>query len=179
MTQNKRPWIKRVDRFFLLLIAFALTLSFLFLYLLKIDRDIKNYDRYHQKLEKMINLNHQFENFFLRAYNRYIDYDEVSRVSKEFEENLDFLQKSDIKKELSQYLHEDIESIQSAYLQKSYLLEQFKTLNARVTNSIYYLYDLRKTIDEKYVEEDSISEELLDKIFFSVGKSLISIFMKI
>ena len=107
MTQDKRSWSKRVDRFFLLLIAFALILSFLFSYLLKIDRDIKNYDQYHQKLEKMISLNYQFENFFLRAY-RYIDYDEVSRVSREFEENLDFLKKSDIKKEFNLHLYKDI-----------------------------------------------------------------------
>ena len=31
------------------------------------------------------------------------------------------------------------------------ILEHFKTYNARIVNSIHYLYDLRKTIDQLYV----------------------------
>jgi len=173
MIHTKNFWKRRIDKFLLLLIFFALILSFLFLYLQKIDGEIKNYDDYHQKLEKMINLDHQFENFFLRAY-RYIDYDETSRVSKEFEENIDYLKKSNIKKEFSQHIYKEVENIESVYKQKLQLLERFKTLNSRVTNSIHYLYDLRKTIDKKY-RDDKQKQELLEEIFFTIGQLLMDL----
>ena len=166
----RKIWI---DKFLWLLIFFALILSLLFIYLQKIDGDIKNYDNYHQKLEKLISLDHQFEKFFLRAY-RYIDYDEISRVSREFEESLDFLKKSNIGKEFGQHIYKRIENIESIYEQKLQLLERFKTLNSRVTNSIHYLYDLRKTIDEKYVEEKK-KKELLEQVFFTIGQLLMDL----
>jgi PAS domain S-box-containing protein len=166
----RKIWI---DKFLWLLIFFVLILSFLFIYLQKIDGDIKNYDNYHQKLEKLISLDHQFENFFLSAY-RYIDYDEVSRVSREFEESLNFLKKSNIEKEFSQHIYIHIETIENMYEQKLQILERFKTLNSRVTNSIHYLYDLRRTIDERYVK-DKKKQELLDRIFFTVGQLLMAL----
>jgi diguanylate cyclase (GGDEF)-like protein/PAS domain S-box-containing protein len=173
MIQTKNFWTRRVDKFLLLLIFFSLILSFLFLYLQKIDGEIKNYDNYHQKLEKLVSLEHQMENFFLRAY-RYIDYDEASLISNEFEESLDYLQKSNIKKEFGQHIYKHLKDIRSLYEQKLQLLERFKTLNSRVTNSIHYLYDLRKTIDKKNVD-DSKEEELLDQIFFTIGQLLMDL----
>ncbi len=173
MHQLKSFWKRRADKFLLLLIFFALILSFLFLYLLKIDGDIKNYDRYHQKLERMISLEHQLEFFFLKAY-RYIDYDETSRVSKELEGNIDLLKKSDLKQEFGQNIYKELEGIESIYQQKLYLLERFKTLNSRVTNSIHYLYDLRKTIDKRYVE-DRKKQEFLDNVYFTIGQILMDL----
>jgi len=170
---TKKFWRRIADKFIWLLIFFALTLSFLFLYLQKIDSKIKNYNDYHHKLEKMVNLDHQLENFFLKAY-RYIDYDETSRVLNEFEENIDFLKKSNIKKEFNSYIYKEIENIENIYRKKSELLESFKTLNSRVTNSIHYLYDLRKTIDKKYVE-DKNKQELLGDIFFTIGQLLMDL----
>lgn len=166
----KKIWI---DKFLWLLISFALILFLLFIYLQKIDGDIKNYDSYHQKLEKMVSVDHQLESFFLRAY-RYIDYDETSRASKEFEENLDFLKKSDVKKEFGQHIYKNIENIESIYEQKLQLLERFKTLNSRVTNSIHYLYDLRKTMDKEYAEDEK-KQELINQIFFIVGQTLMDL----
>jgi len=156
-----------------LLGAFALLLSLLFLYLQKIDGDIKNYDSYHQKLEKMIILDHQIENLFLKVY-RYIDYDEISHVSKKLEESIAFLKESNIKKEFGTDTYENIENIESVYSQKLTLLEHFKTYNARVISSIHYLYDLRKTLDTMYMENSKV-EELLDEILFTIGQRLMDI----
>ncbi len=166
----RRIWI---DKFLWLLIFFVLILSLLFIYLKKIDGDIKNYDNYDQKLEKLIGLDYKFENFFLRAY-RYIDYDDVSHVSREFEENLDLLKQSNIEKEFSQHIYRHVETIENMYEQKLQILERFKTLNSRVTHSIHYLYDLRRTIDEKYVK-DNTKLELIDRIFFTVGQLLMAL----
>ena len=168
MIPTKKFWKRGIDKFIWLLIAFSLLLSLLFLYLQKIDGDIKNYDIYHSKIKKLIILDQQIENFFLKAY-RYVDYDEISHVSKEFEENIVFLKKGKVKKEFDEHIYKDIENIESIYVQKLALLEHFKTYNARVVNSIYYLYDLRKTIDKMYVQ-DRKKQELLNQIFFTIGQ---------
>ena len=173
MIQTKKFWKKHPDRFILLLAAFALLLSFLFIYLQKIDGDIKNYDSYHEKLENMINLDQKIENLFLKSY-RYIDYDEISHVSSEFEKNIAFLKEGNIQKEFSAHIHKDIETIESIYLQKLAILEHFKTYNARVVNSIHYLYDLRKTINKLYVE-DRKKQELLNQIIFTIGQRLMDL----
>jgi len=176
MIHTRSFWKKRTDKFLWLLIFFALMLSSLFLYLQKIDGEIKNYDIYHHKLEKMLSLEHRIENFFLRAY-RYIDYDETSRVTREFEENMDFIKKSNIKKEFGQNVYKEFENIENIYEKKLQLLEYYKTLNARVTNSIHYLYDLRKTIDKRYKKDkrDIEMQGFLDQIFFTIGQILMDL----
>jgi len=170
---TKKFWKKRTDRFMWLLVAFALLISFLFLYLQKIDGDIKNYDSYHEKLENMLNLNQQIENILLKAY-RYIDYDEVSHLSSNFEENIAFLKEGDLKKEFGVHIYGDIVRIESIFFQKLDILEHFKTYNARVVNSIHYLYDLRKSIDKFYVK-DRDKQELMNQIFFTIGQRLIDL----
>ncbi len=173
MIPTKKFWKRGIDKFIWLLIVFSLLLSLLFLYLQKIDGDIKNYDIYHSKIKKLIILDQQIENFFLKAY-RYVDYDEISHVSKEFEENIVFLKKGKVKKEFDEHIYKDIENIESIYVQKLALLEHFKTYNARVVHSIYYLYDLRKTIDKMYVQ-DRKKQELLNQIFFTIGQRLMDL----
>jgi len=171
--KTKKFFNKRADWFLFLLITFVLLLSLLFFYLQKVDGDIKNYDSYHEKLENMVILDQQIENIFLKAY-RYIDYDEISHVSHEFEENIAFLKEGSIKNEFGEYIYKDIETIESVYLQKLAILEHFKTYNARVVNSIHYLYDLRKTIDKSYVK-DREKQELMNQIFFTIGQRLMDL----
>ncbi len=173
MIYVKKLWEVRIDRFVWLLIAFVLLLSSLFLYLQKIDGDIKNYNSYHDKLENMIILDQRIENIFLRAY-RYIDYDEISHVSNKFEKNIEMLKESNIQKEFGLHIYKDIEKIEMVYLQKLAVLEHFKTYNARVVNSIHYLYDLRKTIDKLHVG-DRKKQELMNQIFFTIGQRLMNI----
>ena len=173
MIHTKKLWEVRIDRFTWLLIAFALLLSSLFLYLQKIDADIKNYDSYHKRLETLIVLDQRIENIFLKAYH-YVDYDDIGHVSNEFEKNIEILKKSNIKQEFGLHIYKDIEKIETVYLQKRTVLEHFKTYNARVVNSIHYLYDLRKTIDELYVE-DRHKQELMNQIFFTIGQRLMDI----
>ncbi|RRS32494.1 MAG: hypothetical protein P794_00965 [Epsilonproteobacteria bacterium (ex Lamellibrachia satsuma)] len=173
MMKTKNFWKKRIDKFTILLIFFALVLSFLFLYLQKIDNDIKNYNSYHHELEKMIVLDHQLNNFFLKAY-RYIDYDEVSQDLKKFEDSIDFLKKSNLKKEFSWSIYKELTVIDKKYREKSNLLEHFKTLNSRITNSIYYLYDLRKTIDKTSRQNDE-KQAVLNHTFFAIGQILMDL----
>jgi diguanylate cyclase (GGDEF)-like protein/PAS domain S-box-containing protein len=173
MNPKRKALKRKTDKFLLLLVAFALILSFLFGYLLKIDSDIRSYDDYRVRLERMANLDYQLNNFFFKVY-RYIDYDETSRVTKAFEEDLEFLKKSDLKEKFGQYIFDDILEVEITYKEKLFLLEEFKTLNSRVINSIHYLYDLRKTIEEKHIQ-DQHKQELLDHVFFTIGKILMDL----
>jgi hypothetical protein len=169
----KKIWQTRLDKFVWLLIAFSLLLSLLFLYLQKIDGDIKNYDTYHKKLENMIVLDQKIENLFLKAY-RYIDYDEITQVVKQFEDDIVFLKKANIEKEFGTHIGNDLKKIETIYLKKLPVLEHFKTYNARVVNSIHYLYDLRKTIDILFIK-DRYKQELLNQLFFKIGQKLMDI----
>ena len=156
-----------------MLLAFMLLISGLFLYLQKIDNQIKNYSVYHEKMENMVILDQQIENIFLKAY-RYIDYDEISAVTNEFEKNIAFLKQGNIAQEFGPHIYKDIEKIEMLYLQKQAVLEDFKTYNARVVHSIHYLYDLRKTIGEIYVADRKKQEEM-NHIFFTIGQRLMDI----
>ena len=173
MHQFKNLFKRRIDGFIVLLIFFALLLSLLFIYLQKVDRDIKDYGSYYSKLEQFKSLDQDMDHVFLRAY-RYVNYDEVVHISKEFEDSLDFLKKSDIGKDFGQNIYIKLDNIDYAYQKKAELLENFKTLNSRVTNSIHYLYDLRRTIDTNY-EKNMNKQKVLDKVFFKIGQVLMDI----
>ena len=136
MSNTKSFWNKSVDKFVVLLTFFTFTLFSLFFYLQKIDSDIKNFTNYNQQLEEMASLNHQMENFFLRAY-RYINYDEAISLSNGFEDNIASLKKSNIEKEFGHDVYNHIQNVEKTYEKKLELLERFKTLNSRVTNSIH------------------------------------------
>ncbi|KYJ87503.1 EAL domain-containing protein [Sulfurovum riftiae] len=159
---------RKVDNFFLLFAFFAIILSALFFYLLQGDRSIRNYDEYRQVLQKMNNLEHQWDSVFFQKY-RYIDHDETSRISKAFNEQIEFLEKSDMKKEFGKHIFNDFKTLEETYARKHDLLIQFESLNANLTNSIHTMYDLKKNIDMHY-NGDHEKRELINALFFNVGQ---------
>ena len=54
------------------------------------------------------------------------------------------------------------------------LIERFQSANARATNAIHYLFDLRKTIEEKHPGEQS-KHILIDTVFFELGRVLMGL----
>ena len=173
MRSSYDPWQQHTDRFTLLLSLFFLVLLVLLLYLVKIDKDIRNYDRYHEKIEMMRELDYQFENYLSKTY-RYIAYDEITQLEKRFEEALAFLNRPNIIKKFEPDIYRQIKKIEKEYTLKKFYFEDFKALNARVTNSIYFLYDLRKTL-EKRLMDDPDKKMLVDNIFFSISQILMDI----
>jgi len=166
-------WQERTDRFSLLLSFFFVVLLVLFFYLSKIDRDITNYNVYRHELDQMRILNDKFDTFFYRTY-RFIDYDETERLEKQFEAHLDALNVRNVADEFGEDVLKQLHSIEREYARKKAALEDFKTLNARVTNSIHYLYDLRKTLEKKLLVSTDI-KILVDNIFFSISQILMDI----
>ncbi len=173
MSKFKRFWTFKLDSFSFLLAFFVVIISILFVYLMKIDREIRNYDTYRQTLRQMVDLNYQWENFYLKKY-RYLDYDEISSATKIFDTYIEFLQNSDLKVDFGRHISGELGKVEKIYSEKLSLLESFKTVNSRVTNSIHYLYDLRKTVNLIYAD-DPKKQELFSQIFFTMGQILMDL----
>jgi len=166
MIHSKRSWYRSIDGFWLLLLFFATILSVLFFYLIDIDNNIKHYDNYRQKLQKMGILDHKIETIFYLKY-RYIDHDEVSDISSRFENCLLVLEHSKLKEEFGEYIYRDLLKLDKDYHSKEYLLQKFEALNARMMNSIHTIFDLRKSI-ENSLQLDYKRQEEIHQIFFTI-----------
>ena len=163
-------WTRRVDNFLLLLVIFSILLFSMFAYLEKIDKDIRNYGIYQTKLQNMIIYEKDMENCFLKTF-RYVDYDYIDNIMKKFENDIVFLKNSGIKNEFGEDSYRMVLDIEKSYEQKMDLVEQFQSANTRATNAIHYLYDLRKTIKEKFPQNKE-KNKLMDQFFFLFGKVL-------
>ncbi len=170
MIPLKFTWKKKVDSFSLLLLFFGLLLFVLFFYLVNIDKNIKHYDSYRQQLQKMGILDHKIESIFHEKY-RYIDHDKTSKVNSDFEKGLTLLKQSQLKEEFGEHIYSDIEKLGEEYTHKHDLVLQFEAINARLTNSIHTVFDLRKSIESTLLHTIERQEEL-HQIFFSISQVL-------
>jgi diguanylate cyclase (GGDEF)-like protein/PAS domain S-box-containing protein len=164
---------KRVDNFYLLLLFFSLLLIALFVYLEKINTDIQYYRSYQHVLHRMLFDEKDLENTFLRTF-RYTNYDQTEKTMQNCEEELDFFKNSKIAREFSSLRYKDVLTIEKLYKKKRDLVERFQSANARATNAIHYLYDLRKTIRKKYQQNVEINQ-FLDQFFFYFGRTLMNL----
>lgn len=169
---------KKTDSFLLLLIFFLLLLISLFVYLQKIDRDIKNYSEYQKRLQNLIAYNSTMDKVFLRTY-RYINYDHVVESTRLFERDIAFMKDSNFQNEFGEELYKELLNIEKEYKKKLDILEHFQSPNARATNAIHYLFDLQKNISRE--SNNTIFGEqhkLYDQIFFQFGRILMGIPIK-
>ena len=153
--------INQVSAFVLLFISFALTLTLLLGYLYKIDYNLKQHSIYKDNIEEIVLLDQKLNNFFLKKY-QYLDYDEVSKVTDRLFQLFDSTMSSGIYP-----MHQkEILDLKSLYEKKYALVENFKSLNARMTNALHYMFDLRKSIQMADMEGDR--KKLSDEIFFQI-----------
>jgi len=156
-----------------LLIAFVLVLVGLYFYLLKIKKDIKYYDTYQDRLERMLVLDQQIENIFLHAY-RYIDFDQINTLSTSLEKDIQYLKNINISNSFASHIGAKFDKVEKLYRQKTEIVESFKRYNAAAVNSIYYLYDLQKTLDRRYID-NAYRRYMVQMIFFELTRSIIGI----
>jgi len=160
---------KKIDLFFLLILFFIVMLVFLVIYVNKTNRDIKDYTVYHKEIKNLAILHLKLENTFLKKY-RYIDYDALQDINHEFQTILKFLDNEKFLYKFDKNLKDKIALLHSAYEQKESLVEEFKATNARLTNSIHYLYDLHQSIEELTISTDE--KRLFLNIFFQIEQLL-------
>jgi len=156
---------KKLDFFFILISFFMIMLIFLVIYVNKTNRDTKYYAIYHKEIKNLSILDQKIENTFLKKY-RYIDYDKLQDINHEFQTILKFLDNEKFLYKFDKNLKDKIALLYSAYEQKESLLEEFKATNARLTNSIHYLYDLHQSIEELNISTDE--KRLFLNIFFQI-----------
>ena len=168
MLRIKGSLSKHFDGVMLLLLFFVFSLSILFIYLQNIDTHIKYYYEYKKTIVKLHTYNQEFDNTLMRSY-RYLDNDDVTKTEKRFDSELTFLKKSQLTKEFGPRVIQLLDEISDKYTQKTEFIESFKTLNARITSSVYYLYELQKNVES--VDSKNIQiENLLGEILFKVGQ---------
>ena len=68
--------------------------------------------------------------------------------------------------------YQNLLKIENLYKKKLQILEHFESPNARATNAIHYLFDLRKTIESDIRHDLSGQHQLYDQIFFQFGRIL-------
>lgn len=168
MLRIKETLSKRFDGVMLLLLFFVFSLSILFIYLQNIDAHIKHYYEYKKTIVKLHTYNQEFDNTLMRSY-RYLDNDDVTKTEKLFDSELTFLKNNRLTQEFGSKVIRTLDEIAVKYTIKTELIESFKTLNARITSSVYYLYELQKNV-EKGDGKNIQLEKLLGEILFKVGQ---------
>ncbi len=176
MKTKKRFWTKRISSFELVLVGFVLVLILLFVYQQKINRDVQHYTDSIYELDRLYELSHDIDHYFVQTY-RFIDYDRILDTQSNFEKSIAKLRMDTVSVSQYNYLgDQNLQKIERLYLQKIALMEDFKTYNTRITNGIYLLHDLRMDIHEYY--KNNIDKEMhifysADKIFFMLGQMFI------
>ena len=170
MSKHQSLWPFRIDNFSLLLVFFVVTLLTLFFYLLNIDKNIRYYEDYRKQFQQMRSINYEIGTVFQQKY-RYIDYDKSSALLNAFEMHLSSLKKSRLREEFGEHIYLDMHVLEKDYHKKRDYLERFEALNSRLTNSIHTIFDLRKSIEKNFLQENMRQEEM-HKLFLTVSQIL-------
>lgn len=166
MSQTDKKFKTPVDGVIILILFFLISLFILFLYSKNIGQNLKKYDDYKISIVKLHSFNQDIDNTLMRSY-LYLDNDQVTEITKNFDRELIFLEKHELTKVFRTDVIETLEKINAKYQKKSEFIESFKTLNARITSSMSYLYELEKSIANKNhlkVEIKKLPREILFKI---------------
>ena len=168
MSQIKRTIKNHIDGVMVLLLFLIVALSILFIYLQNIDTNTKNYYKYKKNVEKLYIYEQRLDNTFIKAY-RYLDNDKITSITQAFDRELNLLENNPLTKYFGEEVFTKLQYIVRLYSEKIELVESFKTLNARITNSVYYLHELNKQIKENSTKDMKL-EELLTDILFQIGQ---------
>jgi len=168
MSRMSRLLKEHIDGVMILLIIFIFSVSLLFLYLQKIDQSSTNYYNYKKSIDKLHVNDQKLENILMRAY-RYLDNDKIAKLSNQFDEELSDLKKNELTASLGQDFNLILKEITKGYVHKTELIESFKTLNARITSSVFFLYELKKESQSGGCTNMQVNG-LLSDILFKIGQ---------
>lgn len=168
MKHKSKGFIRHLDGVLFLLLFFVFLLFLLFVYLEHIDKRSKDYYIYKKDVEILHQHNQELDNIFIRSY-RYLDNDSITNRGKAFSLELKKLDKNELTSIFGEEVQHFLMDIATRFDQKMELIERFKTLNARITSSVYYLYELKQQIKHNGIIEPDIQHFLSDTLF-SIGQ---------
>ncbi|MFT7823115.1 MAG: PAS domain S-box protein [Sulfurimonas sp.] len=149
----------------ILFVIFTVILSGLLAYLQKIDEKFEEHTVYGDNIKEVILLDQKLDNFFLQKY-QYLDFDTIKNTI----DRLDTLFDTCLMQEDYRSYHQGLNSL---YAQKKRLVENFKSLNSRMTNAVHYIYDLRRSIKNTDIKGEK--REAADEIFFQITQLIMDI----
>ncbi|PLY06296.1 MAG: hypothetical protein C0625_10045 [Arcobacter sp.] len=155
---------KTKDSFTLLLLFFTIIITTLFFYLYYTKNNMKNYSYYHDSFDYLLSLNSKF-NYFIVKKDIFVNFDKIVKDTDEFENTLNNLINSNLKKEFGSALLVDIVNISSLYEKKKVLIERFKARQATNLNSIHYIYDLNEYFSKSKELKDEVRLVINDTLF--------------
>lgn len=163
---------KKIFFIYILSIVFIFLLT-LFAYLFKIENNIKDYSIYKTHFLNLILSEKEFKNFFLQK-NKFINFDKIVNETKNFEQTLSILNTSDLHKDFGDDFLKKLQIINSNYEKKLELIEEYKSSQVTILNSMYYILDLNKSLqlDENY---DLSLKTKINDIMFIMLYNLIEI----
>ena len=140
---------------FIYLLIFNLIMLFgLFAYLFKIENHIKHYNTYKKNITNLILIEKEFKHFFLLK-DQFINFDTIVNETKRFESNLDSLYSSNLEEDFGSDIIKKLDLTKTTYEKELLLIENYKSNQATILNSLHYLLDLNKVIknNKKYDTE--------------------------
>lgn len=138
---------KFVDIAYIAFALFIIAMATAFLYTVKMNKNSENNYLLIQKLQELRSINKEF-NIFLNKRMNYFNYDKINKKVHKFEVILEELDKNKIfaKKEVKKRLR----NIKNSFSKKVEIIEEFKTFNSLLANSVHYLFELSSKLQKRY-----------------------------
>ncbi|WP_320034868.1 EAL domain-containing protein [Halarcobacter sp.] len=161
------------DYFSFKLLFFAFILSFIFIYLLKIEKTKESYNKYKNYIDTMIITNLKLDNFFSQR-EKFFNFDIIVKEISVFKDSLVSIDKKEIKNEFGIEIYNELYKIKDQFNKKEILIEKFKSFHASSLNSAHFIYDLNQFL----LNDDSLDEELklvINSTLFMIMQEFINI----
>lgn len=139
--------VKKIDSITAVLVFLIFFIITLFVYLVKIGENIEQYDSYHENLTDMRLIDKSFDSFLLKK-STFINYDNINLEMINFYKIIDFADASDAHRLFKNGYSHIISDIKKAFEEKQTFIEHFKSNNASLLNSIHYIFELNRLIQE-------------------------------
>jgi len=154
------------------LVLFTFFIGSLFIYLYHIENSIKNYSLYKKGINDLKFINLYLDNF-LEKQDKFVNFDEIVKNTKEFNRIIDDILSSEIKTEFSHIVYIELAEAHGLFSEKLEYIERYKSLQASNLSSIYFIYDLNQYFNKsKLSNEDKV---LINQTLFILMQSFINI----
>jgi len=163
--------IKIKDSFIVQLFFFSVVVIGLFSYLFFLENSKSSYENYKNNLNKMV-ISNLFINNFLEKRDKFINFDTIVFQTNKFENSLKDILKKDVEEEFGEEFYLNIKKIKALFLKKTELVERFKSRQASLLNSLYYIYELNHLLPK---DIKSKKKKLFEEITFLIMQEFIKI----
>ena len=161
------------DYFSIKLLLFTFFLTFIFIFLLKIENTKELYNKYKNNIDTMIITNLKLDNFFSQR-EKFFNFDIMVKEVALFNKSLNSIDKNRIKSEFGSKIYNEILEVEKLFGKKELYIEKFKSKHASSLNSAHYIYDLNQYL----LNDTSLNQDLklvINSTLFMIMQEFINI----